>query len=68
MLTREVPSRPNQLLMVPAANTVALEIKFPTHELWDKLKTIALDMSLNNNVTQYYFCETGIVILAYLIG
>lgn len=35
---REVPSRPNQLLMVPAVNTVALGIKFPTHELWDKLK------------------------------
>lgn len=38
VLMREAPSRPNLLLMIPAANAVALGMKFPTHELWDKLK------------------------------
>lgn len=35
---REEPSGPNQLLLDPAVNTVALGIKFPTRESWDRLK------------------------------
>lgn len=50
---REVPSRPNQLLLDPAVNTVALGIKFPTRDLMGQTQTIALGMSPNNNVTQY---------------
>lgn len=66
---REGPSQPNQLLMDPAVNTVALGIKLPTHDLGDKLEPyIALDTTSNNNVTQYYFCETGIITRTYLSG
>lgn len=50
---REEPSRPNQLLLNPAVNAVALGIKFPTRDLMGQTQTIALGMSPNNNVTQY---------------
>lgn len=53
MFMREEPSRPNQLLLDPAVNTVALGIKFPTRDLMGQTQTIALGMSPNNNVTQY---------------
>jgi hypothetical protein len=31
-------SRPNHLLKTPPPHTAALEVKFPTHELWRHMK------------------------------